>query len=328
MTSNAKDTNTPWRHPNRDPTQYEMKDLLAAATAIGVQGCFNLHTYQFGGATYHQQGGSPIGVDLSGDVAELEVVDWTNMLMEVLKDNKVITDEDIIYVDDVREILPSINRGWYYETQSKKFLYEPNLHQLEDTKGNTPTRKTLQEMGKVYNSLKPHLKFTLEYTEDFPNKRLLTLDCEIWLQGRKVMTNFFQKPTKTPYCTLANSAMPQQMIENSLTQEVVRCLTNTSLGLQVEMNNSLDELIQRMERSGHSKMITGKVLDRGLQIYTKKVKEQKEGKRGIHRRARDSLGDWRNKKLTISKSWFKTKTSKTNTSANRGQGRPTKPPST
>ena len=118
MTSNAMDTNTPWRHKNRDPTQYEMKALLAAETAIGVQACFDLHTYQFGGAIYHQQGGSPIGVDLSGDVAELEVVDWTIMLMDVLKENNVITDEDFIFVDDVREIMPPINRGWYYDTKA------------------------------------------------------------------------------------------------------------------------------------------------------------------------------------------------------------------
>lgn len=124
MTSCAEDTNSPWKHKTRDPTEYEKRALLAAATAIGVQACFDLHTYQFGGDTYHQQGGSPIGVDLSGDVAELEVVDWTIMLMKTLEENKVTTDEDFIYVDDVREIMPPINRGWCYDTKIKKFTYD------------------------------------------------------------------------------------------------------------------------------------------------------------------------------------------------------------
>lgn len=105
--------------------------FLAEATAIVVQACFDLHTYQFGGATYHQQGGSPIGVDLSGDVAELEVVDWTIMLMEVLEDNKVETDTDFIYVDDVREILPLINRGWHFDVKTKKFNYDQNLQKMQ-----------------------------------------------------------------------------------------------------------------------------------------------------------------------------------------------------
>ena len=112
----------------REPTEYEKRALVAAAIALGVQACFDLHTYQFGGSTYHQQGGSPIGVDLSGDVAELEVVDWTIMLMEVLTDNKIVTDEDFIY--DVREILPPINRGWQYNTKNKKFQYDKDLHQV------------------------------------------------------------------------------------------------------------------------------------------------------------------------------------------------------
>ena len=81
----------------------------------------------------------------------------------------------------------------------------------------TPTRKTLVEIGKVYNCLKPHLKFTLECAEDYQNQSLPTLDCEIWLGGKKIKTNYYQKPTKTSYCILSTSAMPQQMMENALT---------------------------------------------------------------------------------------------------------------
>ena len=130
MTSCAKDPNTPWEHKTRKPTEYEKKALFAAAAVIGVQACFDLHTYQFGGDTYHQQDGSPIGVDLSGDVVELEVVDWINMLMVVLEDNKIETDKDFIYVDDVREILPPINRGWEFNIKTKKVNYNLDLPQL------------------------------------------------------------------------------------------------------------------------------------------------------------------------------------------------------
>ena len=100
------------------------------------------------------------------------------------------------------------------------------------------------------------------------------------------MYNFYQKPTKTPYTLLANTAMPQSMIENSLTQEVVRHLSNTSQELQDEMVATLEELSNRMTRSGHSKETTGRVIARGLQIYTGKVRDHKEGVRKIHRKAR------------------------------------------
>ena len=192
----------------------------------------------------------------------------------------------------------------------------------------TPTRKTLQEMGKVYNCIKPHLRFTLECAEDYENLRLPTLDCEIWLEGKKVKTNYYQKPTKTPYTILATSAMPQQMIENSLTQEVVRRLTNTTQGLQSEMNNSLEELVDRMTRSGHSKETTGKVLSRGLQAYSSKLRDHKAGVKRLNRRARDSLGDRRTKKLTINKSWFKPKTRKGEPSTTGGPARKQQQPST
>ena len=323
MTRTAQDPDTPWAHKTRDPTEYELKALFAAAVAIGVQACFDLHTYQFGGETYHQQGGSPIGVDLSGDVAELEVVDWTNMMMAILDDNKIETDEDFIYVDDGRQILPPINNGWEYNTNTKKFTYCKDLHQHEDQSNISPTRKTVQELGKVYNSIKPHLKFTLECEEDFSNRRLPTLDCELWMEGDKVMTAFFEKPTKTPYCILATTAMPQQMIENSMVQEVVRRLVNTSMELKEEKVTAVEGLIKRMRRSGHSIEVTGRVVGRGLQTYQRKAENHMRGVRKMNRSGRESLKDRREKKLTIKKSWFTT--NKTNASE-KPQGRHHKPP--
>ena len=44
MTSSASDPNTPWKRPMSEPTEYEKRALVAAATALGVQACFNLHT--------------------------------------------------------------------------------------------------------------------------------------------------------------------------------------------------------------------------------------------------------------------------------------------
>lgn len=256
---------------------------------------------------------SPIGVDLSRDVAELEMVDWTVMLMDIVENNQLVTDLDFIYVDDVRDILTPINNGWEYDTQDKRFKYDLLLHQAEDQEGVTPTMKSLKEMGKIYNNIKPHLRFTLESLEDYPKKRLPTLDCEIWLDGKRVVTNYYHKPTKTPYCIMATSAMPQMMIENSLTQEVGRRLTNTSMTLNEDMILSMEELITRMTRSSHSKATTGKILSRGLNIYTTKIKNHMTGKAKVHRRARESMKDRRNKKLTIKMNWFKPKGTKTST---------------
>ena len=124
------------------------------------------------------------------------------------------------------------------------------------------------------------------------------------------MTSYYQKPTKTPYCILASSAMPQQMVENSLTQEVVRRLSNTSIGLLKDMTDSLEELIARMRRSGHSLAVVARVMERGLKIYHEKARNQELGLDKIHKRAKDTANKRRVKKLMLHKTWFKPKTTK------------------
>ena len=91
---------------------------------------------------------------------------------------------------------------------------------------------------------------------------------------------------------------------------MVRILSNTSQNLQEEMNRSLEELVVRMIRSGHNHETTGRVISRGLQIHSKKLRDHREGTRKIHRRAKESLGDRRTRKLLINRTWFKPKTNK------------------
>ena len=79
-----------------------------------------------------------------------------------------------------------------------------------------------------------------------------------------------------------------------------------------------------MTRSGHSQETKGRIFNRGLQIYSNKLRDHKEGVRNMHRRARDSLGDRRLKRLTIGKNWFKPKTNMGTTNPNTRKPRPNK----
>ena len=78
------------------------------------------------------------------------------------------------------------------------------------------------------NSVFPNIKFAVEREEDFPNGRLPTLDCELWveesLSGNFIRYSFFEKAMKNPFCIMQSSAMSSKSKIQILSQEMIRRL--------------------------------------------------------------------------------------------------------
>ena len=81
------------------------------------------------------------------------------------------------------------------------------------------------------NSLEDNLKFTMETEEDFTNT-LPTLDTQVWIDGNgMVKYMFYEKPMASTRVTHRRSAMGENAKMASLSQELIRRLTNTSIDL-------------------------------------------------------------------------------------------------
>ena len=62
----------------------------------------------------------------------------------------------------------------------------------------------------LINSINENLVFTAEMPEDFPSKRLPTLDFELWQEeDGQLNHNYFQKEMKTPFVVMKRSALSQ-----------------------------------------------------------------------------------------------------------------------
>lgn len=77
------------------------------------------------------------------------------------------------------------------------------------------------------------------------------------------------------------------------------------MDLKEEMLTTLEAYHLRMKRSGHSPEEIGKIISRGLGIYTNKVQNHMEGVRDLHRKANETAKERREKQLMIGSSWFK-----------------------
>ena len=82
--SKHSDDEVRWIFPNREPTKIEEKNLLAAALEIGVRTSFTNHIYQFGGRTYRQSKGGPIGLRITMAAARIVMNEWGRRFTRIL----------------------------------------------------------------------------------------------------------------------------------------------------------------------------------------------------------------------------------------------------
>ena len=111
----------------------------------------------------------------------------------------------------------------------------------------------------VFNSTsRKHLRFTTETHEMFPNARLPTLDTEMWMGTgssgeQKLFYSFYSMPTSSPYTIVETSALPQQMKQSSLSQEIVRRMLNITPELREERKEVIAQFDSKMKDSGYSR---------------------------------------------------------------------------
>ena len=82
-------------------------------------------------------------------------------------------------------------------------------------------------MARVYHpameSVNPDLKFTVETPDDYKDKKLPTLDFSFKQTKEGFLTHtYFQKPMKTPFILMADTAMGDKQRFAILSNELIR----------------------------------------------------------------------------------------------------------
>jgi hypothetical protein len=128
----------------------------------------------------------------------------------------------------------------------------------------------------------------IELTGDAPSLhasgKMPALDTQLWIEGGKVLYEFYRKPMANPLVMLKCSAMPAKVKRTTLTQEAVRILKNTSPALPwATAAGHLSDLSARMFASGYDEQFRYQVLKAGVDGYDKMVKVEEEGGRPVNR---------------------------------------------
>ena len=170
-------------------------------------------------------------------------------------------------------------------------------------------------------SINPDLKFTIELEADFQDKKLPTLDTNIWFSRPEsgapiVQYEFFEKSMNSKFCILEKSAMAYESKLSILSNEVVRRLLNTSETVSQDRKDSiLNDFVLKMLRSGYDIGQCRDILISGIRCYNAKVSRANQSGSKLHRSARSSLVSRLKKKITAKTSWYKPRQNKDNCQA-------------
>ena len=133
----------------------------------------------------------------------------------------------------------------------------------------TDTEKTAQVVISMMNDTHAFLNFTSETSEDFADNHLPTLHFALWV-GEDNLTRyeFWEKPTTINQVLHAQTALSENTKMQSLSNEVIRRMRNTSELLDNRTRvRIIDNFAQKMKNSGYKLEIIRRVIFRGLKGY-------------------------------------------------------------
>ena len=299
-------------HPEREATKDEEILLFATALEIAVKFMFSNNLYQFGGRTYLQSDGGPIGLRVTMCIARMIMGEWGERMREILTQSGIKTYLDGSYVDDIRFVISCLPQGWRWEEKKKKFQFNKEWEEEDMSLKESDTVRMAREVNKAMNSIYPFLKFTVETEEDFENRRLPTLDCELWMEPiqdqkrQKVNFSFFQKSMKTPFVVMKESAMSQSQKISILSNDLIRRLSNCSETVEMsEKVKIIDDYTETLNVSGYSEREIKEIIESGLTGFVRKVEKFRKAGIPFHRPAAMTLQGRIKKKLLEKTNWYK-----------------------
>ena len=290
----------PWEDARiEEPDTYTKKRMLAEAITIGVEHVMSNHIYVFNGEIRMQSKGGPIGLALTGDVAQVFMAWWDEEIIRRLEEKGLCVVLYKRYVDDINII-----------TKPAAIDRTPVVGEKDDV-------KIMEEIQQVAGEIHASIEVTVDCQPMNNDLKVRILDMKVWLEEMKeggekgqviILYEYFYKEMASKAVIDARSAMPLKTKRTILTQEVIRILRNCSRRLPwTVVSGHVTDFSARMQYSGHTHEMRSQVVKSALHAYDVMLRKDREGIEPLYRprewKKEERIRDKRKKK----REWFRGK---------------------
>ena len=324
------------------PTDMASKrEILGKVLEIAVVKIFKSNIYRFGGNTYLQTDGAPIGMDLSGEIGRLVMAIWDGDFMELCDANNIVIDLNERYVDDDDMVMPAIPTG--FRLDEGKLVFREEWRQEDVAMNAKDDARTTKLMVELANQIHPNIVMTGDYPSNYAHNKVPMLDLEIFMEKKEaevdyngekhtleieqVCFTFFKKTMASKLILRADTALPERMKYQNASNELIRRLLNTSRAMAKyddEVVRVTNEFMVTLKISGYTEGFRLQIALSAHRGVRKMEERDEEGIRNLYRLQTEGAS-WRHKMKTGANSnWFKKKKEeeKTTEKAHGGGGKP------
>ena len=107
---NKKKKKTEWIKPVRKPTEKEGRQMFGKALEMMLILCMDNHLYQYENKVRIQKQGGPIGLKLTGEIADCLMIDWDQKLLKKLETLDIVPKIYTRFKDDIEIITESLEK--------------------------------------------------------------------------------------------------------------------------------------------------------------------------------------------------------------------------
>ena len=202
--------------PKRKPKKFEVKKMLAVGICIAVKVVMKNHIYRFGGELRRQQEGGPIGVELTGALADLFMLYWDRAFLQKLSEMNIKVKGYKRFKDDTNIIINPIDRNMKYENGHLIQKTKDEIEKEYDLKDDEVSMKIVKD---VADSIEEMVQTEMDFPSNSKNskKKLSILDIQVWVEKIKIteeiMKNqivfeFYEKPMSSKFVMMTDSDAP------------------------------------------------------------------------------------------------------------------------
>ena len=293
--------------PTQVPTQQQQRIMFSMALEHLIKISMKNHTYTFNKEIKLQSSGGAIGLTLTGSLAVLYMLRWCKEFLAKVRDatsdlNGFELHMLKYYIDDgntICSILPPGSRL----VDGKIVVVEREVEADIEVPGDERTANIFLEIG---NSVSEFIKLTADFPSKHESGWMPLLDVQVRVRDNQVEHKFYKKDVSNPLLMLANSAMPMKVKRNSLAQEGIRRLRNTSRHLPWELKaDILSEFSHKLMLSGYDEKFRLDIIKSAVTGYERQVERADNGGTPLYRARTYQEGERRKKKLLTKTSWYR-----------------------
>ena len=164
-----------WKFPSVELTELEKKTIMAEVMRLSIELMYSTHIYSFGGRSYKQRDGGPIGLRSTCALSRVVMARWDCKWKERMQQSNIKVEDDGRFVDDARVFMYPVRPGWRWEGGG---LWFSKAWEEEDALL-SPTERTKRVIHASMQGLTRCLSFTVETAEEFSGGWLPTLDFKL-----------------------------------------------------------------------------------------------------------------------------------------------------